>query len=652
MGTSGDLLAAVVEAKPGGSMRPGQLRMAEAVEAAVADGAHLLVEAGPGTGKSFGYLVPLIASGRRAVVSTATKSLQDQLSERDLPFLAETLKKSGIEFTWATVKGRANYLCMSRLVEVTQRQQSSLFADHVDDLQALVDWVEADPSGDRDDLPVAVADETWNELSVTGTECPGRDACPQASSCFAMAALDRAFASDVVVVNHHLYGAHLMANHSILGEHDVVVFDEGHRLADTMASAFGLDLGPGRVFQLRRAAAFLKGVGRIDRTVDSLTKRARALAGALDQTPLGRIGDVASTRLAGPLQDLAVDCSELLRAARSVSADGPMGGPRARFMRLAGHLLADLEMISGPPDGFVVWVERTGGGVVLRAAPVDVGDRMTDEVLARTTMVVTSATLSVGRRVRATARQLGLRWQVEVEGLSDVADTSRADDDEALARSFRALHVDSPFDFEHQARLYVATDLPVPGAGDWEEKTVARVATLVGASGGRALVLSTSHRMVKAFTDHLRATADVVILSQNELPKRRLIEQFESDETSVLVATMGFWEGIDVPGRSLQLVVLDKVPFPRPNDPLWQARREGAEAAGLNPFQAVDLPRAAVLLAQGAGRLIRTVDDRGVVALLDSRMATKSYGRVLVDSLPPMPGTTDLDEIKDFLGRL
>ncbi len=651
MGTSGDLLAAVIAAKPGGSVRPGQLRMAEAVESAVADGAHLLVEAGPGTGKSFGYLVPLIASGARAVVSTATKSLQDQLSERDLPFLAEALKASGIEFSWATVKGRANYLCMSRLVEVTQRQQSSLFADHVDDLQTLVEWVEGGPSGDRDDLPGAVADETWNELSVTGTECPGRDACPQAASCFAMAALDRALAVDVVVVNHHLYGAHLMANHSILGEHDVVVFDEGHRLADTMASAFGLDLGPGRVFQLRRAAAFLKGAGKADRTVDSLTKRARALAGALDQTPLGRVGDVSSTRLAVPLQDLAVDCSELLRAARAVSADGPLGGARARFMRLAGHLLADLEMISGPPEGFVVWTERTAAGVILRAAPVDVGDRMTDEVLARTTTVVTSATLSVGRRVRATARQLGLLRQVEVEGLADVADTSRGDD-EAQVRSYRALHVDSPFDFEHQARLYVATDLPAPGAGDWEEKTVARVATLVEASGGRALVLSTSHRMVKAFTDHLRAAADVVILSQNELPKRRLIEQFESDETSVLVATMGFWEGIDVPGRSLQLVVLDKVPFPRPNDPLWQARREGAEAAGLNAFQAVDLPRAAVLLAQGAGRLIRTVDDRGVVALLDSRMATKSYGRVLVDSLPPMPGTTDLDEITDFLGRL
>ncbi len=347
-----------------------------------------------------------------------------------------------------------------------------------------------------------------------------------------------------------------------------------------------------------------------------------------------------------------MDTSELLRASRRVAADGPLAGPRSRFVRLAGHLLGDLEMISGPPAGFVVWVEHGVAGPVLRGAPVDVGDRMTDEVLSRTTMIVTSATLSVGRRVRATARQLGLRWQVEVEGLSDAADTSTADDDEAPARSYRALHVDSPFDFDYQARLYVATDLPAPGAPEWEERTAARVATLVEASGGRALVLSTSHRMVKSFTEHLRATVDVVVLSQNDLPKRRLIEQFESDETSVLVATMGFWEGIDIPGRSLQLVVLDKVPFPRPNDPLWQARRESAEAAGLNPFQAVDLPRAAVLLAQGSGRLIRTVDDRGVVALLDSRMATKSYGRVLVESLPPMPGTTDLEEIKEFLGRI
>ncbi len=270
MGTSRDLLAAVVEAKPGGSLRSGQLRMAEAVERAVADGSHLLVEAGPGTGKSFGYLVPLIASGRRVVVSTATKSLQDQLAERDLPFLAEALKPSGIEFTWATIKGRANYLCMSRLVEVTERRQPALFEDRVDDLQTLVDWVAENPSGDRDDLPTAVSDDTWNELSVTGTECPGRDVCPQASSCFAMAALDRAAGANVVVVNHHLYGAHLMANHSILGEHDVVVFDEGHRLADTMASAFGLELGPGRVYQVRRAAAFLKVSARsIERSTPS-----------------------------------------------------------------------------------------------------------------------------------------------------------------------------------------------------------------------------------------------------------------------------------------------------------------------------------------------------------------------------------------------
>lgn len=650
-----DLLDAAIAHKRGGAQRPGQTRMVQAVEEAITNGTHLLIEAGPGTGKSFGYLIPLIAAKRRAVISTATKSLQDQLAARDLPFLAEALRPLGYDVTWSAVKGRSNYLCMSRVAEMASSGQTSLLESAVEDTQRVIEWAMQSPSGDRDDMSGAVGDELWDQLSVSGTECPGREACPQAAGCFAMAALDAAAEADLVVVNHHLYGAHLMANHSILPEHDVVVFDEGHRVADTMATSFGLDLSAARVYQLRRAAGFLASAvagGAASRLIDRLASRARALAAALGEHPVGRLAELGNSRLSEALTNTAIDATEAARLARGVPAEGSFGGPRARLLRLAGHLVADVELVGDPPAGYVTWLERTGTYEAVRAAPIDVGRQFTDEVLERVTTVVTSATLSAGGIMRPIANQLGLRWQTAVDGVPDAATTPPVGADDADVLSYRSVRVDSPFDYDEQARLYVATDLPDPRADGWADAAVARVRSLVAASGGRALVLSTSHRMVGAFAEALRAEAPFEVLAQNDLPKRRLVEQFEADETSVLVATLGFWEGIDVPGRALQLVVLDKVPFPRPDDPLWQARRQSAEASGLNPFQTVDLPRAAILLAQGAGRLIRSVEDRGVVAVLDSRLATKAYGRTLIASLPPMPGTTDLDQIEAFLQRL
>lgn len=627
---SEQVLERVVEARAG-ERRPGQVRMTEAVATSIADGSNLVVEAGTGVGKSFAYLIPAVLSGKTVIVSTATKSLQDQLAQRDLPFVAETIRAQGHRFEWAVVKGRASYLCRSRFDEVFEGapRQRDLFAEPVDDLPdelvQIIEWVELTDSGERDALPFAVADEVWNQLSVSGTECPGKEACPSGRECFAMAALDRASDADVVIVNHHLYGTDLMADGAILPEHDVVIFDEGHRLEDTLASAFGLELAPWRFHQLQRAARFLRGpLGsrRADALMRPVVAAAEVVAGAARRLDARRI-DGTDEELSGALVAAAAAVAGLAGATRSATAvSNAQEGARQRLLRLCMHLQADLELAASGHDELVAWCERSG----VRLAAVEVGERLAASVSESTSQIVTSATLSVGGSLIPVASALGL---------SDA----------------EMIRVESPFDFEHQARLYVAAHLPAPNDPEFGDSACDEVTALVRAAGGRALVLTTSHRMVERFAETLASNGEHRLLVQGELSKRALVEEFARDETSVLVATMGFWEGIDVPGRSLELVILDRLPFPRPDDPLWEARRERAQARGQNPFMTVDLPRAAMMAAQGAGRLIRSVHDRGVVALLDSRIARRRYGAVVVGSLPPMLATTDRGEIEQFLAR-
>ncbi len=626
----------VVERKTGGSRRAGQVEMVEAVAAAITDDSHVLCEAGPGTGKSFGYLIPAICSGKRVVVSTANKSLQDQLSTQDLPFLAEVLGELGITFTWATVKGRRNYLCRSRLAERLEAtsDQQSLFAEEVpeDLLSLLAEWVQLNSSGDRDDLPGHVPEELWSEVSVAGIECPGSDGCPQGDGCFAMAALAEAQEADIVVANHHLYGADLMMGGIVLPEHDLVVFDEAHRLEDTLASAFGVEMTEARFWHFQRMAAGYLRDPAAKPSLDDLARGVRTVDGALREATPGRIEDPSATSFGAPFSAVSAAAESVIKAVRATEPARPGAqGARARVLRLGAHLTADIGWSMAPPAGHVAWVERDGQDTAFKVAPVDVGPVFAERLLSSKPVILTSATLSVGRSLRSVATRLGFE----------------EDPDSIL--SYRSAQVGSPFDYDEQARLYLASRLPEPRSPDYPDAALQETERLVAASGGRALVLTTSYRMLELLADRLKETAPATVLVQGELPKRRLVEQFEQDETSVLVATMGFWEGLDVPGRSLELVVIDKLPFPRPDDPLWAARREAAERAGLSAFSAVDLPRAAILLAQGAGRLIRTSADRGVVAVLDSRLMKRRYGRQILRSLPPMPRTTAPDVARAFL---
>lgn len=636
------LLDLVVAAKEGGARRPGQVEMVAGVAEALRDESHLLCEAGPGTGKSFGYLIPAIASGLRVIVSTATKSLQDQLDGRDLPFLAEVLGQHGVTFEWAAIKGRQNYLCLSKLEELEEGEgQADLFSDGDEDevIAVLREWADVHPTGDRDDLPSPVDDDVWSQLSVSGMECPGREECPQGSDCFAMAAFDRAAKADVVVVNHHLYGNGMALEGGLLPEHDVVVFDEAHRLEDTMASALGVELMPARLWQLHGSvSAFLRRVmpaAEVRQVLDPLRNRALSLETILDAEKDGHVPNPGDSDLGRELSSIAAVLATINGRVRSIEPSTPgLRGARARALRLGGHLAGDIAMGLDPPDSHVTWLESDATRRRLKIAPIDVGPLMAERLLSERPAILTSATLSVGGSLVPLANRLGFETG-----------------DPHSALFARTMVVPSPFDFESQGRIYVAAHLPDPRRPEWREAAVAEAASLVDAAGGRALVLTTSYRMLEAIAEELRSSTGVEVLAQGELPKRRLVERFESEETSVLVATMGFWEGLDVPGRSLELVVIDRLPFPRPDDPLWVARRQLAEQQGQSSFQSVDLPRATMLLAQGVGRLIRTTFDRGVVALLDSRLAHMRYGRIVLGSLPAMPITADSDEVALFLQR-
>ena len=613
----GDAVEQVVAALGAGEDRPGQREMAEAVGAAVDEGRHLVVQAGTGTGKSLAYLVPAVLSGKRVVVATATKALQDQLAGKDLPFLAEHL---GVPFEFAVLKGRSNYLCRQRAREVAGGDEQLELDDDVGELgreiARLIEWGRSSDTGDRAELDFEPRPRAWSSVSVSAMDCPGATRCPAGEECFAEAARRRAESADVVVVNTHLYGAHLASGGHVLPEHDVVVFDEAHELEDIAAAALGLELGAGRFRTLVRNAR-----GVIDKddnaALDDLDGAGLRLENALapyrgKRLPPGLGDEVAdAVRLAGD------------RAARAVAAvrKGDTDDPkRARALQAAGHLSGDLAFALEQHDDYVSWVEGPPHAPVLRLAPIDVGDLLAERLWGEVTGILTSATLPPG---------LGARVGLPPEGHT-------------------VLDVGSPFPYEEHAVLYCAAHLPDPRSPQYEAAVHDELEALLRLAEGRTLALFTSWRAMQAAAAALEDRVPWTLLTQSDLPKPALVEAFSADEHACLFATMGFWQGIDVPGPALSQVVIDRIPFPRPDEPLFQARRD---RAGANAFRTVDLPRAATLLAQGAGRLIRSSTDRGVVAVLDPRLAKAGYRWDLVKALPPMKRTKDRADVEAFLAE-
>jgi ATP-dependent DNA helicase DinG len=649
----------------GGEEREGQEEMARAVARAVAEGRHLVVQAGTGTGKSLAYLVPAALGGGPTVVATATKALQDQLAEKDLPALVAAIE---VDLTFAVLKGRSNYLCRQRVAELgggatlplaegaadppdkddrlrPSRDEHAGVGAVGDQVRRLAAWAEVTTSGDRAELDFEPHYRAWAAVSTTARECPGAFRCPSGHECFAEEARHRAEESDVVVVNTHLYGAHLASGGAVLPPHRVVVFDEVHAVEDVLTDSLGVEIGAGRFRALAASARALvdDGPGAKDaadavaETGDALERALAPLVGRRVRPPeggsvVGRGPTVADgesrpeddldgvlTLAAGRVARLA----DHLRAAGG-DADGEDSAARSRRDRVllaAGHLADDLGRFGTVSDDEVAWVDSDPRSTALRLSPIDVGPLLAERLWPEVTGVLTSATVPLGLE-----RRLGL----------PTADTDLLD-------------VGSPFDYPDQAMLYVARSLPDRRRPEAEAAIHEELVALIDAAGGRTLALFTSWRAMRAAAEAVAARIAYPVLTQSDLPKPALVEAFTEEEGACLFATMGFWQGVDVPGPTLTLVTIDRIPFPRPDDPVLEARRERAGGAA---FSLVDLPRAGTLLAQGSGRLIRSSRDRGVVAVLDSRLATARYRSDLLARVPPMRRSVDRAEVETFLRSL
>ncbi len=604
----------------GGRRRSGQIDMTKAVDQAIANRFHLVARAGTGTGKSLAYLVPAVMSTKTTVVATATKALQDQLAGTDLPFLQEHL-----EFDWAVLKGRSNYVCQQRVTELANDRQMALdgvVGHNLDaEIDQIVEWAEETATGDRAELPVEPSSAAWNALSVGSDDCPGVARCPSGGACFADAARNAAAEADLIVVNTHLYGIHLSSDAPILPEHDVVVIDEAHQLEDIISATAGVELSAGRFADLGRRA---KGIVADDELAEKITEAAIDLGDAIDAAGDGRLDLQRDSDIGRALGKGREAADRLLSALRNIrdEVSPDVAARKERAQQGATTLIAEIDQAWEITEGDVAYISGPPNRRTLRVSPIDVGEVLQNTLWKMPTVILTSATVP-----DVLPEQIGLG-----------------------ADAFEFVDVGSPFDYENSALLYCAADLPEPRSAEFEEASQTELERLIVAAGGRTLALFTSWRAMENAVEELRPRLPWEILAQGELPKPALLEQFRETPEACLFATMSFWQGVDIRGESLSLVVIDKLPFPRPDNPLLEARRE---RAGRDAFRKVDLPRAAMMLAQGTGRLIRSESDRGVVAVLDKRLATsKSYRWDLLNALPPYKRTRDREEAEAFLRRL
>ncbi len=617
-------------AHPNFEFRRGQVEMAEAVAAALEEKRHTIVEAGTGTGKTLAYLVPALMSGKRVVISTGTKNLQEQLFYKDIPFL-EQFFPGGIRA--CLMKGRSNYVCRQKLYDA-EKEPILTGLEEVSDFAIIRDWEKTTETGDRAEIESLPEGSTaWNKLDARGELCAGQK-CKQFDRCFITLMHQQAAESDIIVVNHHLFFADLMVKESdyaaILPEYEAVIFDEAHEIEDVAGQYFGLSISNHQVEDLRR------DVNAVLRRKDLLTSDIEQILAALGEHSdrffalfpqkegrsgfdrheefVDRHGDQYS-RLESALELLATRLSTIKGAPEELIP----------LHRRAVELRARLEQwMAGGERTYVYWVERRGRGCYLQATPIDVGPllrtRVFDEI---PTVVLTSATLAVGGTFDFVKERLGLAAP-------------------------RELIVPSHFDYAQQALLYVPHHLPDVRSPQFVREAAREVLSILTHSKGRAFVLFTSYQQMRAIYEIVEPELDYPALLQGTKPNRSLLAEFRTTPHCVLFATAAFWQGVDVQGEQLSCVIIDKLPFAVPTDPVVEARTRAIEEAGGNAFYSYQVPQAAIALKQGFGRLIRSKSDRGVLAMLDTRITKQRYGQVFFDSLPGYGFTTDIRHVEEF----
>jgi ATP-dependent DNA helicase DinG len=645
------LLAAAVGAVPGGTARPGQQAMATAVAEAVKSREHLLVQAGTGTGKSLAYLIPALLVDGPVVVSTATLALQSQLVDHDLPRLADAVEPLlRRRPTFAVLKGRHHYACLARLDNLNEDEPGdTLFESEGGgtgwlgeagrlgkQIQRLRDWALKSDTGDRDELDPGVDDSAWRLASMPARECVGAARCPYGSECFAEASRARAREADIVVTNHSLLAVDMLAGRHIVPPHKLLVVDEAHELADRVSSAAQAELSPEAIERAARRVRSLVDGDDHERLVEA----GDVLADGLAEAQPGRL----TTGLPAPIQEaltlLDSACRRILDGLGDVKAEDPDPVRKQQAKAVLSEMSETAQRLLAAADFDVAWIERGDRRRAIVVAPLSVAGTLANHLYEDRTVVATSATLALGGRFDTVARGLGLG-----EDPSTV--------DAATSPSWTSLDVGSPFDYPKQAILYVAAHLPRPSASGLPDPAADELIALVQALGGRTLGLFSSRRAAERAAEVLRAKTDVQVLLQGEEALPLLVRKFRDDRSSCLMGVMSLWQGVDVPGDACQLVVIDRLPFPRPDEPLAAARAAAVDAAGGSGFAAVSVPIAAVRLAQGVGRLIRSAEDKGVVAVLDSRLETaRGYGGYLRRTLPPFWYTTKPEVVHGALRRL
>jgi ATP-dependent DNA helicase DinG len=634
-------------ALPGWEHREGQLAMAEAVERALEDERHLFVEAGTGTGKTLAYLVPAVLSGRKVVISTATKALQEQIFVKDLPIVADALAVHGVTLRAALMKGLSNYVCLRRLGEARASDERGTGVP----LMRIADWVKRSKTGDRAELSDLAEDaEIWRDVTSSSETRIGAS-CEHYEACFVTRMRREAEEAQIVVVNHHLLLADLAlrgrrgVHASVLPPYDAVIFDEAHQVEDVATDFFGVRVSSARIEAFLRdaerglasanALEALKS-GPVRQTLEGAREAAKALfsrlldvsSGAFDVRRMLVDADVTpAVREAHQALDLRLEALEAIARSRGGEEVLVVVSRRAAELRddLKGILAGTRVEADGEISGVVRWIDVRSRSVSLGASPVDVGAVLRTRLFDRVpTVVCTSATLATGTSFHFAKARLG-------------APPEAAE-----------LVVASPFDFAARAALYLPDDLPEPADPRFDDAATERIAELVKLTGGGAFVLCTSARAMRSLSTRLRSRLDLPLLVQGERPKHQLLAKFRDSGHAVLVATMSFWEGVDVPGWALRLVVLDKIPFAPPNDPVVAARCAALDREGGNGFTQYSVPSAAMTLKQGFGRLIRTQQDAGIVAILDRRVVRKGYGRALLAGLPPARRVRTDEDLRAF----